>query len=450
MVHKIWSHLADRGIYAIFLLSMAVLMVAYHAGLPSATFINIGDRTDQRYVHNFYDREQGVFPFRWTKDSSTIRVPELGCVPATIRLAAAAERPQGEPLPTLTILANSTTVAHFVVQNEIGLHELSYSPPVQRCLWPRDLLLHVTSDNFDPPGEDARSLGVLLNTVEVTPTPTLLSLHAMSLPASLILCLTGTLSLCFCYLLLRHIRLSAPFSALSCLVVLAPFAITVARRLLPLGPTFASLALLPGLGVAIGATLRYLGFWASAVGRLRLLDEHALAGGWREALRYSRTGLPMVLWAVTLAGFVLLGRDGLAPRLDHLPVAAITKWATTDAWLARNAGISTPSQALVDALERLPSDDPILFAGPFDEPTFTLTHYMISYLAWPRQVSLIKCGQPGDVPSVELTPPPSVKTGGVVLYLLERPDWSLPRESVGGAFVVAPCSETRQCTSFCP
>ena len=273
MIDKIRCHLADRGLYAMLILSMAALSVAYHAGLPSATFINVGDRTDQRYVHNFYDREQGVFPFRWTKDSSSIKVPELACVPTTIRLAAAAARPQGELLPTLTILANSTTVAHFVVQNEIGTYELAYSPPVQRCLWPRDLLLHVTSDTFDPPGEDARSLGVLLNTVEVTPTLTALSLHVASLPASLTLCLTGTLSLCFCYLLLRRIRLSIRLSALCCLAALALVAITVARRAPPLGPTFASLALLPIVGLAIVGTLRYLGCWTRILCRLKSLDE---------------------------------------------------------------------------------------------------------------------------------------------------------------------------------
>jgi len=450
VIDKIWSHLADRGLYAIFLLSMAVLIFAYHAGLPSAAFINVGDSSDQRYVHNFFDREQGVFPFRWTKQSSTIRVPELACVPTTIRLAAAAARPQREPLPTLTILANSKIVAHFVVQNEIGVYELTYSPPVQRCLLPRDLLLHVTSDTFDPPGEDARSLGVLLNTVEVTPTPTLLSLHAMSLPASLILSLTGTLSLCFCYLLLRQIRLSTRFSALCCLVVLAPFAITVARRVSPLGPTFASLALLPVAGVAIVATLRYLGYWSNLAWKARSLDERVFAGGWRGALTYSRAGLPMVLWALTLTGFVALGWAGLARHLDCWKVQAPTKWATTDAWLAHYAGICKASEALVDALERLPSDEPILFVGPSDEPNLMPTYGVISYLAWPRRVSAVTCGQPDDVPSVGSTPPTSVTKGGVVVYLLQPPDWSLPRESVGPAFVVAPCSEMRECTSFCP
>lgn len=450
MIDKIRSHLADRGLYAIFLLSMAVLLVAYHAGLPSAAFINIGDRSDRRYVHNFYDREQGVFPFRWTKDSSTIRVPELGCVPTTIRLAAAAARPQGEPLPTLTILANSKILAHFVVQNEIGMYELTYSPPAQRCLLPRDLLLHVTSDTFDPPGEDSRSLGVLLNTVEITPTLTALSLHAMSLPASFGLCLTGTLSLCFCYLLLRRIRLSTSFSALCCLVVLAPFGITVARRVLPLGPTFASLVLLPVAAVAIVGTLRYLGYWNNLAWKARSFDERVFAGGWRGALTYSRAGLPVVLWALTLTGFVVLGWAGLAPHLDHLPVQAITEWATTDAWLARNAGICTPSQALVDALERLPPEDPILFVGPFDEPTFTLTYYVISYLAWPRQVSAIRCGQPGDAPRVQYMWRQPSRTLGVVFYLLEPPDWLSTPQSVGSAFVVATCPEMREWVSFCP
>lgn len=450
MIDKIWSHLADRGLYAIFLLSMAVLMVAYHAGLPSAAFINVGDPSDQRYVHNFYDREQGSFPFRWTKNSSTIRVPELACVPTTIRIAAAAARPQGEPLPTLTILANSKIVAHFVVQNEIGMYELAYSPPVQRCLLPRDLVLQISSDTFDPPGEDSRSLGVLLNTVEVTPAASTVSLHTLSVPASLTLSLIGALPLCSCYLLLRRTRLSTPFSALCCLAALAVVAITVARRVLPLGPTFASLALLPIVGLAIVGALRYLGYWNNLAWKARSLDERVFGGGWRGALTYSKAGLPMVLWAVTLTGFVVLGWAGLAPHLDHLPVQAITEWATTDAWLARNAGISTPSQALVDALERLPPEDPLLFVGPFDEPTFTLTYYVISYLAWPRQVSAIRCGQPDDAPPAQHIWEQPSRTLGVVFYLLEPPDWLSTSQSVGSAFVVAACPEMREWASFCP
>jgi 4-amino-4-deoxy-L-arabinose transferase-like glycosyltransferase len=284
MANRVRSHLADRGLCAIFLLSLVVLMVAYHAGLPSATFINVGDPSDQRSVHNFYDREQGVFPFRWTKDSSTITLPELACVPATIRLTAAAARPQGEPLPTLTIFADSQTLAHFVVQNDIQVYELAYSPPTLTCLLPRDLLLFLTSDTFDPPGQDSRSLGVLLNTVEVAPTPPPLSLHAMSLPASLILCLSGTLSLCLCYLLFRHINLSIRLSALSCLGPLALVTITLARRAIPPTPTFASLALLPIIGVALGFTLQSLHRWDRILGRLKAADEHLHAVRFRRVI----------------------------------------------------------------------------------------------------------------------------------------------------------------------
>ena len=94
MMDDITRNLSDRGLHETFVLSMAVLFIAYHLGVPSTTFINLGPGSDCRYVHNFHDREQGVFPFRWTKQSSIIRVPKLGCVPTTIRLAAAAARPQ--------------------------------------------------------------------------------------------------------------------------------------------------------------------------------------------------------------------------------------------------------------------------------------------------------------------------------------------------------------------
>jgi hypothetical protein len=88
MMDDITRNPSDRGLHETFLLSMAVLFIAFHLGFPSTTFINLGDRSDRCYVHNFHDPEQRVFPFGWTRQSSIISVP------ITIRLAAAAARPQ--------------------------------------------------------------------------------------------------------------------------------------------------------------------------------------------------------------------------------------------------------------------------------------------------------------------------------------------------------------------
>lgn len=300
MPKKIAWALRDRGLYAIFALSMVFLSFAYAAGLPSTLFINIGEQDDQDYIRNFYNREQGVFSFRWTKESSTIRIPELACVPGRISLAAAGARPRGETLPTVTILGGGGVLAEFGVQSEIGAYEFAYSPP-SLCLLPSDLILEIRSDTFDPPGEDARALGILLNSVEVTPIRGILS--PALLPVSLTVSFIGSLSLSLCYLLLRHLELSQRLSRLCCLVVLGSVAIGMARRVVPLACAMISLPLLSViLGCGIAGSVRYLDYWQKVVRRLRVVDERVTSGDWRKVVRSTIT--PRLLTPSVIAAHI--------------------------------------------------------------------------------------------------------------------------------------------------
>jgi hypothetical protein len=192
--------------------------------LPSRIFINIGTESDERYLSNFYPREQGeLYPFRWTKGSSYVKIPNWGSLPLEIVLGADVARPEGQPLPRVALIANGTVLADFTMQNGIRAHQFFYDPPA--FLLPKELLLEVKSDTFVPPGE-SRALGILLNTVEVKPIISPVRLLQVSLMASLM----GALSIAFSYLLLRWLGVSQKKSLVSGMVVLVLLGLGIVGR----------------------------------------------------------------------------------------------------------------------------------------------------------------------------------------------------------------------------
>jgi hypothetical protein len=215
----------DRRLWLLLFLSLVVLFCIYRITLPSPIFINVGTDGDERYLRNFNSREQGeLYPFRWTKDSSYIKIPNLGSLPLEIALAGDAARPEGQPLPRVSVIANRTLLADFTMQNGIWAHRFLYHPPLFPT--PRDLLLEIKSDTFVPPGDEYRALGILLNTVEVKPIISPLHLFEASLVDSLI----GALSIAFSYLLLRRLGLPQRVSFICGVTVLALFGLGIGRR----------------------------------------------------------------------------------------------------------------------------------------------------------------------------------------------------------------------------
>jgi hypothetical protein len=212
MLEYILEEWRDRRFWALLLLSLVVLFCVYRITLPSPIFINVGTEGDERYLSNFNFREQGEFyPFRWTKDSSYIKVPNLGSIPLDITLGADAARSEGQPLPRVALIANGAVLADFTMQNGISAHQFLYHPP----LFPlsKDLLLEVKSETFAPPGDEYRTLGILVNTVEIKPIIPLLRLLQVSL--------MGALSITFSYLLLRWLGVSQKRSLVCGIVLLA-------------------------------------------------------------------------------------------------------------------------------------------------------------------------------------------------------------------------------------
>jgi hypothetical protein len=201
-----------RHFWALLLLSLVVLFCVYRITLPSPIFINVGGEGDERYLRNFHSEEQsGVYPFRWTKGSSYVQVPDLGFLPLEITVGADAARSEGQPLPRVALIGNGVVLADFTMQNGIQTHRLLYHPPLFPL--PKDLLLEIKSDTFASPGDEYRALGVLVNTVEIKPI--LSPRHVLEVS------LMGALSIAFSYLLLRWLGVSRKRSLVCGIVVLA-------------------------------------------------------------------------------------------------------------------------------------------------------------------------------------------------------------------------------------
>jgi 4-amino-4-deoxy-L-arabinose transferase-like glycosyltransferase len=215
----------DRPFWLLLFLSLVVLFCVYRIALPSPVFINLGTEGDERYLRNFHFGEQSeLYPFRWTKDSSYIEIPNLGSLPLEIILGADAPRPEGQPSPRVSLIANGTVLADFTMQNELLAYRFLYHPPLISL--PRDLLLEIQSDTFAPPGDASRALGIILNTVEVKPVSSPFRLFQASLMASLI----GALSIAFSYLLLRWLGVSQKKSLACGVIALALLGFGIARQ----------------------------------------------------------------------------------------------------------------------------------------------------------------------------------------------------------------------------
>jgi hypothetical protein len=254
----------DRRFCILLFLSLVVLFCVYRITLPSPLFINLGTEGDERYLRDFYSREQGGFySFRWTKGSSYVKLPNLGSLPLEIILGGDAARPEEQPLPRVSLIANGTVLADFTMQNGIRAYQFFYDPPTFSL--PRDLLLEVKSDTFAPPDGDYRALGILLNTVEIKPIVLSLRLLQVSLMPSLL----GALSIAFGYLLLRWLGVSQKTSLVCGMVVLVLFGLGVVRRFIVARFLVGFFGLLL-MGYVLAILLEARGYREPLITRLRL------------------------------------------------------------------------------------------------------------------------------------------------------------------------------------
>ena len=264
------------------LISTIALFLACQMWLSRPLFVDIGREGDERYVKGFYQREGSEgFSYRWTKGSSTVRLPDMGYMPARISLAMDGARPEGQLPPKVTVTANEEIVADFVAPNGIRVYEFDYFP--SSFPLPRDLLLKIKSETFVPAeGGDFRTLGLLVNTVEVRPTYGSLSFPL--LVVSLEIALAGTFSVSLCYLVLQRMRISQWGSLGLCGLLVASLILNVAGRFVTIGLVLMLLPL----------------FLLSSYGMVVLVESLGYSPrNWGGVLRQGAI-LVVVVWALTI------------------------------------------------------------------------------------------------------------------------------------------------------
>lgn len=107
------------------------------------------------------------------------------------------------------------------------------------------------------------------------------------------------------------------------------------------------------------------------------------------------SGRYSILAGILVVVYILIGARGLYSRVRAEPSPSPGPFATSDTYLANQVGLHRPSQAVIEAVDRVPPGVALLFVGPADDPFFIQTYYVIVYLAWPRPVSAVECDGQG-------------------------------------------------------
>jgi hypothetical protein len=154
-------------LWAVVLFSAIVLLAAYQ---NRETYrIDIGGQSDLPFVTGFFAKEHNdQLNYRWSKDSSEIVLPGIGSPgDLLIDLQMNAWRPAGTPPPFVTVLANGTELGTVQPTGELKSYRFVVSREV---LGAGSLYITLHSQTFLPAG-DQRTLGVLLDSVSVSPMP---------------------------------------------------------------------------------------------------------------------------------------------------------------------------------------------------------------------------------------------------------------------------------------
>ena len=236
------------------LLSVTILGLAFSHLLVQPVFMDVGTPGDSLYLHGFYDAEHSAdMSYRWTSGQSSLLFPNRGNIPFSVSIAADAPRPEGQPQPAVTLMADGQLLGRFVAEAGIRDYSFQYVPT---SLWPVDLILEIQTETFSPAG-DPRDLGLLVNSVSLTPAT---SLPFASQPAALWLCVIPGLALIlFTYLILCQADVSWKVALILALLLLALLAWGVLHEQLSMRLTV-GLAVAAGLVCGLMAVVRGLGW----------------------------------------------------------------------------------------------------------------------------------------------------------------------------------------------
>jgi hypothetical protein len=162
-----WRTLSAPPVLVLLLLALPALLVAFQ--FQPTHRIDVGEGNDGFYLRGSYVQEQGNgTDFRWLSGDSEIVVPGApGNSTWTASLRLSNGRPFGDAPVNVRVLADEREVARFTVDTTFQDYTFQFRRPP---LADGDLVVTIESQTFDPPGDDDnRQLGVVLDTVSLSP-----------------------------------------------------------------------------------------------------------------------------------------------------------------------------------------------------------------------------------------------------------------------------------------
>lgn len=172
------NELKHKTIYMLGAISVAILFLAYQVKTPFE--IDLGEPGDEAYLHDFHDIEiaDGV-SYRWSSDISSIFLPGIGgYAPMLLRVRLNGSRPEGFPLPQVSLRANGRELLPFTASDQFETYEFAIDKETVGTSG--NLEVEIDSEFFVPAeamgGDDLRKLGVLVDFVSVEFEPTLFSI----------------------------------------------------------------------------------------------------------------------------------------------------------------------------------------------------------------------------------------------------------------------------------
>ncbi len=293
--------------------------------------IDIGGR-DARFAHGFHDPETDVdaaIRFRWSDGDSTIALPRPPALnPSILTLRLPNGRPADTPSPHITVTTNGSELTSFVVPDYRPRCYHLIIPPNERLDWA--LRIGIISNTFTPP-TDARALGVVVDSVALTPVRTPMNLP--SLWTAICALAIGALG----FALLRVVGLTPRSALIASLMLALLMAAGIALRppeTLPFIQRFAVILLIGCVGVIllrvlIPLTLEYgrsvptiPGAWLPVAMAIAwwMMPLFQLAMRWDEAPRVGLASQTLWIGAMLTGALVLVGSGWYGARGRALPV----------------------------------------------------------------------------------------------------------------------------------
>jgi hypothetical protein len=293
--------------------------------------IDIGGR-DARFAHGFHDPETDVdaaIRFRWSDGDSTVALPRPPALnPSILTLRLPNGRPADMPSPHITLTINGGELTSFVVPDYRPRRCHLIIPPDERLDWA--LRIGIISDTITPP-TDARALGVVVDSVALTPVRAPVTLP--SLWTAICALMIGALG----FALLRVVGLTSRVALTASVILALPIAASIALRpleTLPFVQRFAVILLIGCVGVILLRILvpfapeceRHVpaipGVWLPVAMAIAwwMMPLFQLAMRWDEAPRVGLASQTLWIGAVLAGALVLAGSGWYGARGRTLPL----------------------------------------------------------------------------------------------------------------------------------